>query len=196
MIDQALINQWWSSIQSMEVSMLEENASSLCHMHNSERILGLQPLPGLQFPDVRSTGLLSRKPAFKNLELQEILFLRKCLLTKQNSPELSNWAEALLRYLEINRSSIIKKADSQYGSEHSRRIVLLELTAFMLDAFFEWDDLRFLNLGLKLMDMPGIFSMNSISKKITGQNKKLPLLLVQVRLMILRQAAIEKIKKS
>ncbi len=195
-MDHALIRQLWNSIQIIEFKTLEENASSLCHLHNCEQTLDLVPLPDLNFPVVRSSDLFSRKPAFKQLASPEILFLRKCILTNDNTPELTAWAEFLLRYLEINRSSIIKKARLQFGSPQSGRMALLELTALMLDFYFVWEDLRFLNLALKFMDMPGIFSLGSVSKKITSQNKKLPLILIQVRLMILRIAAIDRIKKS
>ena len=75
-------------------------------------------------------------------------------------------------------------------------MALLELTALLLDVYFEWGDLRYLNLALKLMDMRGIFSLGSVSKKKISQNKKLPMELIQVRLMILRQVAITGINKS
>jgi len=190
-MDDALISKWWSSIQSLEKNVLEENASSLCDLHNSEQILDLQPLPELQFPVIQSSDLFSRKPAFKHLMRPDILFLRKCILSKVNTSELTAWVEFLLRYLEINRPSIIKKARLQFGSTASGRMALLELTALMLDVYFEWGDLRYLNLALKFMDMPGIFSLGSVSKKLITQNKKLPLILIRVRLMVLRQAAIE-----
>lgn len=196
MMDHTLIRQWWTLIQSIEKKVLEENATSLCNLHNSEQILDLQPLPDLQFPVLRSGDLFSRKPAFKHLAIPEILFLRKGILTNEITPQLTAWAEFLLRYLEINRSSILKKARLQFGSIHAGRMALLELTAFILDVYFKWDDLRYLNLALKIMDMPRIFSLGSVSKKITGQNKKLPLLFIQVRLMILRQAAQDRITKS
>jgi len=196
MMDHTLIRQWWNSIQSIEKNALEENASSLCYLHNCEQTLNLVPLPDLNFPVLRSNDLILRKPAFKHLGNPDILFLRKCILTNENTPELTAWAEFLLRYLEINRSSIIKKNRLQFGSTKAGRMALLELTAFMLDVYFEWDDLRYLNLALKFMDMPGIFSLGSVSKKITSQNKKLPMILIQVRLLILKQAAIERINKS
>jgi hypothetical protein len=196
MMDHALIRQWWNSIQSIEKNVLEDNASSLCNLHNSEQILDIQPLTGLQFPVIRSNDLISRRPEFKRLASSDLLFLRKCILTEENTTELTSWAEFLLRYLEINRSSIIKKARLQFGSTQSGRIALLELTAFLLDIYFEWDDLRYLNLALKIMDMPGIFSLGSVSKKLINQKKKLPLLLIQVRLMILRQAALDRINKN
>lgn len=195
MIDQTLTYHWWKLIQSMETSTLEENATSLSHLHNCEQILGFQPLHVLKFPDIQST-VLSRKPTFKNLDLTDIRYLRKFLLTEESTPELTAWAETLLRYLEINRLSIIKKVHFQYGSGLSGQMAVLELTALMLDAFFVWGDLRYLNLVLKLMDMPGIYSVKSISKNITGQKKKLPLQLIQIRLMVLRQAAIQGIGKS
>lgn len=196
MMDHALIRLWWNSIQSIEKNVLEDYASSLCNLHNSEQIFDLQPLPDLRFPVLRSSDIFSKKPAFKHLASPDILFLRKCILTQENTPELTPWAEFLLRFLEINRSSILKKARLQFGSTQSGRIALLEMTAFIMDVYFEWGDLRYLNLALKIMDMPGIFSLGSVSKDITSPKKKLPLLLIQVRLMILRQAALDRINIS
>jgi hypothetical protein len=191
MINKALLSQWWGLIKNMNTPTLGMNASALCQLHGCERTLGLQPLPDLQFPDLPSIGLFSRKPAFKNLDFPGILTLRKYLHTTENTRELSHWAETLLRYLEINLSSLLKRARSQYGSAQAGRQALLELTAFMLDVYFEWLDLRFLNIALKLMDIPGILTVKSISKDLTDQDKKLPAALVQVRLLIMSEAALQ-----
>jgi len=164
-------------------------------LHNSEQILDLKPLPDLQFPVLGSIGLFSMKPSFKLLSIPEILFLRKSVLTNEKIPQLEAWVEFLLRYLEINRPSIIKRARLQFGSSQVGRMALLELTALFMDTYFRWGDLRYLNLVLKIMDMPRIYSMSSIGKKITGQNKNLPFLLIQIRLMILRQAALDGITR-
>lgn len=195
-MDHTCIRKWWSSILGIEKNALEDNASSLCNLHFSEEILDLQPLPDLNFPVLKSNDLISKKPAFKFLASSDILFLRYCIISKENTPEITAWAEFLLRYLEINRLTIIKKARLQFGSTRAGRMALLELIALMLDVYFEWNDLRYLNVALKYMDMPGIFSLGSVSKKISSQDKKLPLILIQIRLMILRQAAMDRINKS
>lgn len=193
-MDNASIIQWWNSLQSLSKKELEENASSLSNLHNIEQILELQPLPELLFPVIQSSDLFLRKPAFKSLQIPDILFLRKCILTREKTNEITTWAEYLLRYLEINRLSIIKKSRFQFGSKESGRLALLELTALMVDIYFLWDDLRYLNLALKLMDMPGIFLLGAAPIKNIRRNKKLSLTLLQVRLMFLQQAAIEKIR--
>lgn len=195
MTEPTLIPRWWTSILSMDIGILEDNASSLCHLHNSEQILGLQPLPSLQFPEIRSS-VLTRKPAFKNLELVDIRFLRNSLLTEDTTPELTAWLETLLRYLEINRQSLIKKARSKFGSKYLGQMATLELTALMMDAYFCWSDLRYLNVVLKLMDMHAIIASKTILREITGQIEKLPLVLLLVRLMILRQVALQVLGKN
>lgn len=191
-----ILNKWWTAIQFLDNSVLETNASSLCNMHHWLLLLDLQPLPDLKFPDIRPGDLLSQKPAFKLLTISDILFLRKIILKREKNPELLLWVEFLLRYLEINRPTIIKKARHQFGSTKSGRIALLELTALMMDVYFEWEDLRYLNISLKLMDMPGIFSLGSFSREKVIQNNKLHLILIQVRLSVLRQAALARINKS
>jgi hypothetical protein len=196
MMAQNLINLWWPIITGLNATELKNNASSLSHLHGCDKTLGLIPLPNLQFPDIPTSDILSQKPAFKHLDIPDILFMRKCLFAKEISPVLSIWAETLLRYLEINLATILKKARSQFCSARSGQMALLELTAFMLDLYFEWDDLRYLNIALKLMDKPGILSINSISRNYSDQNRKLPQILIQVRLLILRQAALQEICKS
>jgi hypothetical protein len=193
-MSESILNDWWAAVQSLDSSILVENASSLCSMHQVCQILDLPPLPVLSFPEIHSSDLLSRKPAFKTLSTLDILFLRKCLIEKEARSEIYFWGEYLLRYLEINRPILFKKASHQFGSPQAGRIALLELCALMMDIYFETNDLRYLNITLKMLDMPRIFSLGPFSQKQLNQLKKLPLILIQVRLMAFTRAAIYKIK--
>lgn len=193
-MSETILNDWWAAIQSLDSSIMDENASSLCSMNQVCQILDLPSLPDLNFPEIHSSDLLSRKPAFKTLSTLDILFLRKCLIEKEKRSEIYIWGEYLLRYLEINRPTLFKKASLQFGSPRSGRIALLELTALMMDFYFETNDLRYLNIVLKMLDMPRIFSLGSFSQKQLNQLKQLHLILIQVRLMAFTRAAIHKIK--
>jgi hypothetical protein len=196
MITQANLNHWWSIIKGLDFPILEMNAAALWNLQGCELALGLQPLPGLRIPDLPpSMELFAGKPAFKNLNLPDILILRKCLHSNENTLELSLWAETLLRFLEINQASLLKRARSQFGSAQTARQALLELTAFILDVYFENQDLRFLNLALKLIDLPGLLSVKSISKDLTDHNK-LSSALYQVRILIMSEAALQQLRRS
>ena len=193
-MSEAILNDWWAAVQSLDPSILVENASSLCSMHQVCQILDLPPLPDLSFPGIHSSDLLSRKPVFKTLSTLDILFLRKCLIEKEARSEIYFWGEYLLRYLEINRPILFKKASLQFGSPQAGRIALLELCALMMDIYFDTNDLRYLNITLKMLDMPRIFSLGPFSQKKLNSLNKLHLILMQVRLMAFTRAAIYKIK--
>ena len=89
-MDDALIRNWWSSILSMEKKALEENATSLCNMHNSEQILDLQPLPDLNLPELRPNDLFSRKPAFKHLVKSGYSLLTHMYINRREYPRTYN----------------------------------------------------------------------------------------------------------
>jgi hypothetical protein len=196
MISQALLQQCWKTISDLETPIRETHDSALFNLHGCELILGLQPLPPLSLPGIQSTEIFSKKPAFKALTIPVIDALRRSLFTGKDIIERSEWAEYLLRYMEINLSSIFKKARLQFGSTQSARLAILDLTAFLLDVYFEKKDLRFLNLTLKLIDLPGLLSIKNISNDLLKQDKGFLAALYQVRLLIMTEAAIQQLQSE
>ena len=172
---------------------MEVNAAALCSLHGCEDHFGLQRLPELQFPNPPLTDLISKKPSFKNLDHGDILILRNWLHNSENTQQLNDWAEVLMRYLEINQSSLLKKALAQFQSVSIAHQSLLELSVFLLDFYFEGHDLRFLNIVLKMIDLLGIVSLKSITKDLREKGSKIPIALVQLRLLILSEAALQQL---
>jgi hypothetical protein len=187
MISQTLLQQCWKTISDLETPIRETHDSALFNLHGCELILGLQPLPPLSLPGIQSTEIFSKKPAFKALTIPVIDALRRSLFTGKDIIERSEWAEYLLRYMEINL---------QFGSTQSARLAILDLTAFLLDVYFEKKDLRFLNLTLKLIDLPGLLSIKNISNDLLKQDKGFLAALYQVRLLIMTEAAIQQLQSE
>lgn len=180
----------------LETPGSEMVASALSDLRGCEVILGLLGLPELEFPNLSSNDLISKKPSFKNLDPADILILRKWLHYREHFQQLGEWAETLLRFLEINQYSLNKKALMQFQSPPAARMALLELSAFLLDFYFERKDLRFLNIVLKMMDMHGLIKIRSIPKDLVGNNGQVARALIQIRLLIMSEAAIQQLEKE
>jgi hypothetical protein len=192
LISERNFKHWWSIISNLDAPTLQENASSLSYLRGCEEYLGLKRLPEQHYPDFPPTDLLLKLPAFTNLEQGDLQILRGWLLLGENNLQTSIWAETLLRYAEINQSSLMKKAFAKFRSIKAARHVLLEMTVFLLDFYFEKYDLRFLNLVLKMSELRGLFYKGSLTKAL-GNNILRPSVLLQIRVLIMGEAAFQKL---
>ncbi|MFC2065399.1 hypothetical protein ACFLXB_09930, partial [Chloroflexota bacterium] len=109
------------------------------------------------------------------------------------TPELITWAETIMRFLEINLSTLKAKCKKKFGSVRSGIPTLLEMTAFLMDCHFAWKDLRYLNIVLKLMDLNWLYSFDGSIKLKPSQKDSMQINHLQSRLMIMRQAALKNI---
>jgi hypothetical protein len=194
--ERSMLQSWWETILKFETSIQESNADALVNMHGCETILGFKSLPLFSFPDLPTSELFTRRPAFKNLEFSDILFLRKSLQAGDSVEELSQWAESLLRFIEINLGSVIKKARVQFGSSHTAQQAILQLSAFLLDFYYETGDLRFLNATLKMIDLTGLVTVKKISNDLKKQGKEHLAALYQVRLLLMVEAALQQLQNQ
>jgi hypothetical protein len=194
------LNNWWSLILKMDAPTLVMHASALDHLHGCEVYLGLKALPEIQSPMPFLTEIGAKKSSFKNLEQADVPVLRYWLDHTENIQLINDWAETILRYCEINQSSLLKKARVQFrsGSQSASnaRLTLLEMSAFLLDLYFERQDLRFLNIVLKLIELSGLFSKRTIAKDLDGNLNQVSIDLLQIRIMIMSEAALRQLKNG
>ena len=191
MISDFNFTNWWNIISKLDDSTLEENASSLNHLYGCEEYLGLNKLRDLNYPTLPASDLLLKQPAFINLEQGDLQILRGWLYLGENKPQTSNWAETLLRYAEINQTSLMNKTIAKFQSSKAAWLFLYEMIAFLMDNYFETLDLRFFNICLKLIEMNGPFNTKSITR--TLQNHVLYPTLLQVRILIMSETAFRKL---
>ncbi|MCX7608367.1 MAG: hypothetical protein N2049_04010 [Anaerolineales bacterium] len=116
----------------------------------------LPPGPAVSV-DISDIVLPTASPAFKNLEADTLLILRKCLYAGKHLDLAARWAEGLMRFCEVRLSSLESRARQKWGTISAARLQLLEVGVFLLDAYFVQRDLRFLNTALKLTDQKWLF---------------------------------------
>lgn len=199
MIAHADLNNWWSMVLKMDAPTLAMHASALDQLHGCEVYLGLKALQDIQSPLPFMTEIGAKKTSFKNLEQADIQVLRYWLQHAENTQLVNDWAETILRYCEINLSSLLKKTRVQFSSgsrSADARPTLLELSAFLLDVYFERQDLRFLNIVLKLIELPGLISRRTITKDLDGSLSQVSTALLQIRLLIMSEVALQQLKSG
>ena len=186
-----LITRLWQDIALLDTKILKANWLTLGNFYGSETILKLSPLPKFPALDIPDNTILTKKPAFKNLNIQGIQYLRVLVESSSKNKEVIEWAETIMRFLEINLTVLKVKCKNKFGSIHSGKTVMLELTAFLMDCHYSWSDLRYLNIALKLMDLHWIYSFDGAIKFNPGHKDTSHTDYLQFRLLIMREAALK-----
>lgn len=185
----------WNILAGMDATLLADPRGPLIHLNGSEACFGLPALPELPFNP--SAQLLSRvKPSFKNLEMDNLAFLRGNLYTGMDSRITADWAEALLRFCEIQAPALKKKALEKWPEPASARLGFLQIAAFLLDYHFHSGDLRFLNTVLKLCDLTWILRAGTLRKSLRRSGPGWVAASFQVRLLLMTEYALEVSKRS
>jgi hypothetical protein len=186
----------WNEIIGLNSKVLNENKFALGHLYDCELVLGLTPLSVIQQVEITKNPITLKKPAFKNLEFSGVQLLRSLNFNEVNSVEVDDWAETLMRYLEINMAILKKKCINTFGSVSIGKEVLLELAAFLLDHYFSTNDLRFLNIVIKLMDRRWLYSYHEKIHLDEDNKKSIYSDLLKVRLWIMREAALKNLAEG
>lgn len=192
-VNRELLQEWWHTILGLDLAEFEKHAYALAGLDGTVSELGLPALPEIAFtiPPLTATSL--KEPAFKNLDLSVIAFLRQCAIEKGNIPLLDAWVEMLLRYMEINLHWLKNRITNQFGYSPNHE-PLLNLTALIMDYFELSHDLRYLNLALKLMDTPGLVPVPRLSREFKEKQFINNTTLISLRLILMRTAALKKLE--
>jgi hypothetical protein len=67
------------------------------------------------------------------------------------------WCESLMRYCEVHRLDLERRAADKWTTAEARRLGLLAIAAVLGEAALTTGDLRFANTVLKLIDRPRLF---------------------------------------
>lgn len=67
------------------------------------------------------------------------------------------WCESLMRYCEVHRLDLERRAAEKWTTAEARRLGLLAIAAVLGEAALGTGDLRYANTALKLIDRPRLF---------------------------------------
>lgn len=92
-------------------------------------------------------------PALKNLDVHVLSALQQVCLDKNQPEWLSLWVNKLLRVCEIRRFELQRRMRKNVKSDQAARIVTLRLCLLFLNCFYLYNDARYVNIVLKIIDL-------------------------------------------
>lgn len=130
---------------------------------------------GLAAADVRATPPLDAevggKPAFAGFRTADgpalIAGLDRAGTARARSQE---WCERLMRYCEVFRFDLKRRALDKWGGEKAARAGLLGIAALLAEATLASGDYRYLNTALKLLDRPRLFDGRRFGREWGGED--------------------------
>src|SRR3990172_2710684 len=187
------LSRLWNVIAKMDSDILDSHKFALGYLYGCDAILGLKPHLNIRPIEIVENPMINKKPAFKNMDIAGIQYLRSLVFKQAKIDVVTDWAETIMRFLEINHAILKKKCTNTFDSILTGRITMLELTALLMDCHFAWHDLRYLNIVLKLMDQHWLYSFDGREFFLEGRKHPTQINLMQFRLLIMREAALKNI---
>ncbi len=142
--------------------------------------------------------ILKTQPGFANLKIEWLPMLRSALYSEKHIDLVTEWSEKLMLFCEIRIKSLWKTALGKWGN--NKKAVssgLLHLASFLLDCHFCFNDVRYLNVVLKILDIKKIFNPKNLKKNITSPSPDDFINgLFVFRLLLLSEYALDNIKKQ
>jgi hypothetical protein len=80
------------------------------------------------------------------------------------------WCERLMRYCEVFRFDLERRALEKWGAEKAARAGLLGIAALLAEATLACGDHRYLNTALKLLDRPRLFDGRRFGRDWGGED--------------------------
>ncbi len=193
----AYLKEWWTILLQDNLYETEDTKMALYGLNEKAKKFGLIPFNGTISNDFKITESLSKQPSFKNTS-SEILY--SLIVILQNSePQtylVKLWSEKLLRFCEIKYPVIEEEAMEKWGGKITAQLGLLELGAFLLDCYFSFKDIRYLNTVLKLIDLPFIYKPKAVSNYLKKTGDKLLISLFTIRLVLFIEFALKEIEDN
>ena len=98
----------------------------------------------------------SCEPALKNLDVYVLSTLQQVCLD-ENQPEwFLLWVEKLLRVCEVRRFELQERIRKNVKNDQTARITALRLCLLFLNCFYLYNDARYINIVLKIIDLKWI----------------------------------------
>ncbi len=156
--------------------------------------LGLDPIADIGFDRTRTPNSLPSDAKFKNVTADILLCLRHKLSNGEEAELVGKWANGLMRYCEIRRNDLERRTGQKWPDRTRRRLCMLQVTAFLLDYYYESRDLRFLNVVLKLSDMKWILNRGKIESGLQSTDQDVFVAaLFGMRIVMMREHALARL---
>lgn len=179
------LSQWWSEIKKNEATIVKSKYAPFINMQNCLPYFQLTSLNDSSDSFFMNIVPSNSEPSFANLNEEVMLFLRAKLYKNQQYAAVNAWAEKLLRYCEIRQKDIKKLAIKKWKNRQNAQLNMLHLMVFFLDMAYVRDDMRFLNIALKLNDHKWLMDHSKILQSlIKAEQIEITCFQVRVYMMI------------
>ena len=195
-MDSAVIGDYWEFVRQADRTLLADTFLPLPALEDCLRCYGLLPLPPLQITTAVACDIHSAKPAFKNVNEDILVSLRRHTEARTELASVSRWAEKLLRFCELRHRSLRQRAAKVCGSQATAQLRLLHLAAFLMDQFFYTKDLRLLNTVLKLADWQWILDEGQLKRGLRRTDGATVAALLQFRMLLTTEYALHQLSKG
>ncbi len=178
------INALWASIRILGPEKVATGLSPLEHLEPCLNAFGLRSLDLPVIDWQVEPDMLTKEASFKESNHAILLNLRRCLYAGKEMETVRNWAEKLMRFCEVRLPSLRQRAIEKCGNPANANLLVLHVTAFLVDYALNSKDLRFLNTALKLADLNWVINERSIARKLNGNMSDIEMALFQFRVLL------------
>ena len=187
--------RWWRHLAECDTTVLVPFAHELCGLDDKARALGLVPHIDLPCAPPPHSEVPTGEPSFSGLAMSTLIGLRGALqLRRSESDAIFAWAETLLRFSEVHRTSLVARAKAKWGGPPGAYFGLLQLGAFFLD-YYDWsEDLRYLNTALKLQDLRFVLRRTDVPAGLQQSGRRLHEALLALRISVITESAIDRLE--
>jgi hypothetical protein len=192
-MNEADLRALWASIQMIDMKLITSENQPLWNLEPCLQSFGLDPLSLPALSREVAPEVFSKDASFKESSDAILLSLRQCLYDAKEMPSVSNWADKLMRFCEIRLPSLRQRAVEKCGSRNAANLLMLQVSAFMLDYALYSKDARYLNTVLKLADLRWVVDERSIPRKLNGNPQDVASALFQFRVLLVIEYAMRKL---
>lgn len=190
------IRDYWCIIQSKDMADLSDPLLPLEHIENCLKHFNLDAIPLRAVRQESKSDILSREPSFAEVTEEVLLWLRLHLYAEKEMAMVAVWADKLMRFCEVRYKTLRKRSLDKCKNSWEAHLLMLHLTAFLLDYALYTRDIRFLNTALKLEDQRWIFNKKTISTRLSGDQKPIISGLFQFRILLVTEYAMDRLSKG
>jgi len=190
------LEAWWRLIQEKAPELVMDRRAPLAHTAQAAAYFNLPELPATEPVQVQQVSLDGLTPSFKDLTSEILFGLRERLYRAGELETVRSWAEKLMRYCEIYLPGLEQRVLKKCGGSLDARLLVLQLAVFLLDASLVYQDLRYLNTVLKLLDQRWLVNpgqvLGELTRRAAGGTTTVALAAAfQVRLFLVSEYALE-----
>jgi hypothetical protein len=190
-----IIQNCWNTIKNTHEKKLNDNFQVLL---NIQPYLNYFKLTPVSFKTNLITTSLNTKiePHFENVTNNIIFELKNSIYSKSKLTHTKHWAEKLLKFFEIQHKNLKQRTSQKRPPNIDNTINILHILTFLIEYGIYLNDLRYLNVTLKVLDVNWVFNPNNIEHNLKKNKSNFKLGLLQFNLILISEFWLQTLEES